>query len=158
MNTSLLALERGEGTERVAELFRAVHTVKGMAAAMGYGDVRDLSHALEALLDQLRRGALDVTPDIIDTLFEAVDTLESAVNAASERSSEPVDVLGSVEMLESIASLAAESPSINPTMEWPVMSVPAASSSEAAKPAAAAVSSRHRLTPSVPAPTAGITA
>lgn len=152
MNTSLLALERGEGSERVAELFRAVHTVKGMAAAMGYGDVRDLSHALEALLDQLRRGALDVTPEIVDTLFEAVDTLESAVNAASEPGKDPVDVLGSVEMLESIASLAAESPSINPTMEWPVMSVAAAPSGEAGKPAAPAVSSRHRLTPSVPSP------
>ena len=58
MNTSLLALERGEGADRVAELFRAVHTVKGMSAAMGYADVRDLSHSLEALLDQLRpRGA-----------------------------------------------------------------------------------------------------
>ena len=46
MNTSLLALERGEGAERVAELFRAaVHTVKGMSAAMGYIPVRDLSHA-----------------------------------------------------------------------------------------------------------------
>ena len=32
MNTSLLALERGEGAERVAELFCAVHTVKGMSA------------------------------------------------------------------------------------------------------------------------------
>jgi chemotaxis protein histidine kinase CheA len=59
MNTSLLALERGEGADRVAELFRAVHTVKGMSAAMGYADVRDLSHSLEALLDQLRRGALE---------------------------------------------------------------------------------------------------
>ena len=60
MNTSLLALERGEGPERVAELFRAVHTVKGMSAAMGYVPVRDLSHALETLLDLLRRGALPV--------------------------------------------------------------------------------------------------
>jgi two-component system chemotaxis sensor kinase CheA len=51
MNTSLLALERGEGSDRVAELFRAVHTVKGMSAAMGYVPVRDLSHALETLLD-----------------------------------------------------------------------------------------------------------
>ena len=56
MNTSLLALERGEGIEHIAALFRAAHTVKGMSAAMGYDSVRDLSHALETLLDQLRRG------------------------------------------------------------------------------------------------------
>jgi two-component system chemotaxis sensor kinase CheA len=143
MNTSLLALERGEGIDRVAELFRAVHTVKGMAAAMGYGDVRDLSHALEALLDQLRRESLVITPEIIDTLFEAVDTLESAIALASDQSTEPVDVLAAIEMLESIASLASESPGTNPTMEWPVMSpvsVPAP-----------AVTSTHKLTPAVPA-------
>jgi two-component system chemotaxis sensor kinase CheA len=69
MNTSLLALERGEGADRVAELFRAVHTVKGMAAAMGYIAVRDLSHALETLLDLLRRGMMAITPAVIETLF-----------------------------------------------------------------------------------------
>ncbi len=72
MNTSLLALERGEGTERVAELFKAVHTVKGMSAAMGYDAVRDLSHALETLLDRLRRGETDITANVVKTLFEAV--------------------------------------------------------------------------------------
>src|SRR4051794_27062418 len=100
MNTSLLALERGEGAGRIAELFRAVHTVKGMSAAMGYRDVRDLSHALETLLDQLRRGALPVSPELIDALFESVDTLEAAVLAVAEEISAPVDVLHSIAVLE----------------------------------------------------------
>lgn len=147
MNTSLLALERGEGIDRVAELFRAVHTVKGMAAAMGYGDVRDLSHALEALLDQLRRGSLEVTPEIIDTLFEAVDTLESAIAAASDESREAVDVLAAIEMLESMVALAADSPSINPTMEWPIMRPETA---QVVTPGAPAVSATHKLTPAIP--------
>src|SRR5688500_14867162 len=121
MNTSLLAIERGEGIDRVAELFRAVHTVKGMAAAMGYADVRDLSHALEALLDQLRRGALEISPAVIDALFDAVDTLETAIVAVSQQNSESVDVLGSVEVLESLAASGTEGPNVNPTMEWPVM-------------------------------------
>ncbi len=151
MNTSLLALERGEGGERVAELFRAVHTVKGMAAAMGYADVRDLSHSLEALLDQMRRGALDVTPKIIETLFDAVDTLESAIVAVSQAHPEPVDVLGAIEMLESVAALAAESPGANPTMEWPIMSG-APPAALAPKPQSDAQSSTHRLTPALSGP------
>ena len=150
MNTSLLALERGEGVERVAELFRAVHTVKGMAAAMGYGDVRDLSHSLEALLDQLRRGALDVTPAIIDTLFESVDTLESAIVVAGQDGTDSVDVLASIEMLESIASLAAESPEVNPTMEWPVMRVESSPPQKTERADAGAQSATHKLTPAVP--------
>lgn len=153
MNTSLLALERGEGLDRVAELFRAVHTVKGMAAAMGYGDVRDLSHALEALLDLLRGGALEVTPAVIDTLFEAVDTLESAIVAVSNDNTDQVDVLGSIEALESIASSAGASATPNPTMEWPVMALTEAQPSmevsreTPVEPMKSVGHTTHRLTP-----------
>ena len=122
MNTSLLALERGEGMDRVAELFRAVHTVKGMSAAMGYVPVRDLSHALETLLDLLRRGAMPVTPAVIETLFESVDTLESAIVAVSQDANEPVDVSAAVASLDAMSGTAeAEAEGVNPTMEWPVM-------------------------------------
>ena len=96
MNTSLLALERGEGIDRVTELFRAVHTVKGMSAAMGYDSVRDLSHALESLLDKMRRGAVEGTPAVMETLFEAVDTLESAVVAVSGSVATPTDAVSEI--------------------------------------------------------------
>lgn len=120
MNAALLGLERGEGTERVAELFRAVHTVKGMSAAMGYDSVREISHALESLLDQLRREALPVTPAEIDTLFDAVDTLETAIVAALQPESPGVDVTPAIEMIESIARDTRAAGVPNPTMEWPV--------------------------------------
>jgi len=122
MNTSLLALERGEGADRVAELFRAVHTVKGMSAAMGYVPVRDLSHALETLLDLLRRGTLPVTPAVVETLFESVDTLESAIVAVSQDVHEETDVSAAVASLQAMTATApVETDAINPTMEWPIM-------------------------------------
>ena len=122
MNTSLLALERGEGADRVAELFRAVHTVKGMSAAMGYVPVRDLSHALETLLDLLRRGVMPVTPAVIETLFESVDTLESAIVSVSVDANEPMDVSTAVAAIEAMTlSAEVEAEGGNPTMEWPVM-------------------------------------
>jgi len=121
MNTSLLALERGEGAERIAELFRAVHTVKGMSAAMGYVPVRDLSHALETLLDLLRRGALPVTPAVVETLFESVDILESAIVAVSQDAQEEIDVSAAVAAIEAMTATApSEAEGVNPTMEWPV--------------------------------------
>jgi two-component system, chemotaxis family, sensor kinase CheA len=122
MNTSLLALERGEGADRIAELFRAVHTVKGMSAAMGYVSVRDLSHALETLLDLLRRGVMPATPAVIETLFESVDTLESAIVSVAADANEQIDVSAAVAAIESM-SASAEIPldGVNPTMEWPVM-------------------------------------
>ena len=121
MNTSLLALERGEGIGRVAELFRAVHTVKGMSAAMGYDAVRQLSHALETLLDQLRRGQTKITPKVIEALFAAVDTLEAAIAAVSEPSRKPVEVAATVATLEALTPEDVAADQLNPTMEWPVM-------------------------------------
>lgn len=125
MNTSLLALERGEGLERIAELFRAVHTVKGMSAAMGYDTVRELSHALETLLDQLRRGQAAVTPGAIEVLFESVDTLEGAIGAILRPNASPVDIGARLSDIEALLAreAVAESVAANPTMEWPVMAV-----------------------------------
>lgn len=124
MNTALLALERGEGANRVAELFRAVHTVKGMSAAMGYANVRDLSHALETLLDHMRRGALMVSPQLINALFESVDTLENAISALTQ-DAESVDVAATVATLEALSAAVEPPPEgSNPTMEWPIMRPP----------------------------------
>jgi two-component system chemotaxis sensor kinase CheA len=125
MNTSLLAIERGEGIEHVAELFRAVHTVKGMSAAMGYTSVRDVSHALEALLELMRRQAIVTTDAVIDVLFEAVDALEAAIVAVSADETATTDVSRIVAKLE--ATVAAPEAEIDTaamqTMEWPAMQV-----------------------------------
>ncbi|MBA3405201.1 MAG: Hpt domain-containing protein, partial [Gemmatimonadaceae bacterium] len=104
MNTSLLAIERGAGADRIAELFRAVHTMKGMSAAMGYEPVRDLSHSLETLLDKLRREPASVTPAVIDALFDAVDALESATVAVCRNADAKPDVSGIIGMLDSISA------------------------------------------------------
>ena len=82
-NQLLLEWERRPAaTEPVAGLFRAVHTVKGMAATMGYGRIADLAHRMENLLDQLRRGGKAPSEEIIQLLFRATDTLEKAVELA----------------------------------------------------------------------------
>ncbi len=83
LNHGLLELERGGGgDEPVSAIFRAVHTVKGMSATMGYGVVAELSHEMETLLDRVRRGALQITPEVMDVLFRAADVLEQAVEAS----------------------------------------------------------------------------
>ena len=82
-NQLLLEWERHPASpEPVGGLFRAVHTIKGMAATMGYGRVADLSHRLENLLDHLRRGGKAPTDEILQLLFRATDALEKAVGLA----------------------------------------------------------------------------
>ncbi|MGE5803815.1 MAG: chemotaxis protein CheA [Gemmatimonadota bacterium] len=82
-NQLLLEWERNpSAVEPVGGIFRAVHTVKGMAATMGYGRVADLAHRMENLLDQLRRGGKEPTAEVIQVLFRATDALEKAVELA----------------------------------------------------------------------------
>jgi len=63
----------------VGSLFRAVHTIKGMSATLGYAPVAALSHEMEALLDRLRRSELKPDAGLMDTLFAAADILESSI-------------------------------------------------------------------------------
>ena len=92
INNALLELERGGGDAAVARLFRAVHTMKGMGAAMGYASVADLSHELETLLDKLRNGGIAASRPVIDVLFAAVDSLEQAVDLATASTPQQLDV------------------------------------------------------------------
>ncbi len=125
MNTSLLAIERGEGLDRVSELFRSVHTVKGMSAAMGYESVRDLSHALETLLDLMRRDSIAITPSVVEVLFASVDGLEAAVAAVSSDSPAGSDVRALIRSVEAITAQSAPEAELHAagphTMEWPAM-------------------------------------
>jgi len=82
-NQLLLEWERHpSAAEPVGGIFRAVHTVKGMAATMGYGRVADLAHRMENLLDHLRRGGKPPTEDTLQLLFRATDALEKSVDLA----------------------------------------------------------------------------
>ena len=82
-NQLLLEWERKRSSpEPVSGIFRAVHTVKGMAATMGYGRVADLAHRMENLLDQLRRSGKPPGDDTLQLLFHATDALEKAVGLA----------------------------------------------------------------------------
>src|SRR5260370_7155068 len=85
-NHLLLEWERAPANlAPVSGLFRAVHTVKGMAATMGYARVTDLAHRTENLLDLLRRGAEPATDELLQLLFRPRDALESAVELSLAR-------------------------------------------------------------------------
>ncbi len=83
INRALLDLEHAPGdTQPVTVLFRAVHTLKGMSATMGYTAVAAFAHELESLLDRVRAGDQGVTAELMDVLFSAADVLETGVERA----------------------------------------------------------------------------
>jgi two-component system chemotaxis sensor kinase CheA len=129
VNQSLLQLERDstgpDAASAVGAIFRAVHTIKGMAATMGYTVVADLAHELETVLDCVRRGELTIEATIMDTLFRSADVLEQAVEAAvAGREGEIVPP----DLIASLRALTAE-----PTA--PVVAKPRADTEPAPAPA-----------------------
>ena len=80
LNDHLLELEKDpKNIAIVNEIFRSAHTLKGMSATMGYQDLADLTHNMENVLDAVRNMKLNLNPEIVDVIFNAVDSLESMV-------------------------------------------------------------------------------
>ena len=93
-NQLLLEWERAPASPApVGGLFRAVHTVKGMAATMGYARVTDVAHRTENLLDLLRRGSQPATDELLQLLFRARDSLEQAVELSVVGREDEIDVM-----------------------------------------------------------------
>ena len=131
-NGSLLEWERAPSSaEPVDRLIRAVHTIKGMAATMGYSSVARLAHAGETLLDALRKGRVAAGPAVFQLLYRTVDTLGASVEtAAAGTEQEPDDALmtelehAAVTSLESgteppPAAVAAEEPKLRRATDAP---------------------------------------
>src|SRR5260221_1249860 len=114
-NQLLLEWERNpQATEPVGGIFRAVHTVKGMAATMGYARVAELSHRMENLLDLLRRGGRKPSGDLLQLLFRATDALERAIDLSVARRDREADVAGIAAELDAAAQRLPAPPGQTP--------------------------------------------
>lgn len=105
LNESLLDLEQDpDNTDKVNEIFRVAHTIKGMAATMGFGEMAELTHKMEDVLSRFREGELKVTQEVVTVLFDCLDTLERMVNNISEGKEETVDISRIMKALADISS------------------------------------------------------
>ncbi|MCT1902268.1 chemotaxis protein CheA [Oceanobacillus sojae] len=103
INDFLLKLEEDSSNlEYVHEIFRSAHTLKGMAATMGYEDIASLTHKMENVLDLIRNEELVTNTKIIDTLFIAIDDLEDMVDSIRNGGDGKKDVSEHVKKLEAI--------------------------------------------------------
>lgn len=79
----LLELEKGGATpEVVASLFREAHTIKGGAAVVGMPHVARVAHALEDLLEEVRRDRRGVDTALIDAVLAGVDAIRTLIPLA----------------------------------------------------------------------------
>ncbi len=102
-NDHLLELEKNpQNLSIVNEVFRSAHTLKGMSATMGYEDIANLTHKMENVLDEIRNSRLDVTPELLDVVFVAVDQLEEMVFNIADGGDGKLDVEETVRKLHLI--------------------------------------------------------
>lgn len=89
LNTQILELEAdAENMDVINEIFRAAHTVKGMAGTMGYKRMQALTHDMENVFSEVRNGTIKVQPHMIDVLFNCLDALEEYTNNIQETADE----------------------------------------------------------------------
>ena len=103
LNTQILKLEQEpEDTDTINEIFRAAHSLKGMAGTMGYKRMQTLTHDMENVFSEIRNGTLKVSANMIDTLFQCLDALEEYTNNIQESADEGTnDNQPLIEMLNS---------------------------------------------------------
>ncbi|WP_085508316.1 chemotaxis protein CheA [Thalassobacillus devorans] len=103
INDHLLALEKDPfSLNRITEVFRATHTLKGMAAAMEFQHLAILTHSMESVLDAMRSQAILITPQSIDVLLNAVNDLESILMNIAEGGHRKLDIDATLRQLELI--------------------------------------------------------
>ncbi len=77
LNKQILNLEQNpEDADTINEIFRAAHSLKGMAGTMGYKRMQNLTHDMENVFSEVRSGNIKVGPEMIDTLFQCLDALQ----------------------------------------------------------------------------------
>jgi two-component system, chemotaxis family, sensor kinase CheA len=104
--------------ELINKIFREVHSLKGLAGMLGFGDISELSHSLEDMLDRLRMGKIEITRDLIDLLYDSVDSLNRLVIAINDRSlTGLVDMKALTSRIHHIVNAQPERPDDDPLAE-----------------------------------------
>jgi len=92
----------------IDELFRAIHTIKGSAGFLGLMSIGTLTHAMESLLDSVREGRLEMTPQISEALIEGTDALNDMFDDVNK--SNGTDVSGLVSVITGLNNGTAAAP------------------------------------------------
>lgn len=105
LNDSLLQLEQEpDNIDKVNEIFRVAHTIKGMSATMGFNDMAELTHKMEDVLTEFRSGELKVTKNVVTVLFKCLDTLEKMLKNIEDEVDDQVPIQEIMDELENIAN------------------------------------------------------
>lgn len=80
--------EEPENADTINEIFRAAHSLKGMAGTMGYKRMQHLTHIMENVFSEIRNGKMTVTSDLVDILFDCLDALQAYLDNIQQTADE----------------------------------------------------------------------
>jgi two-component system chemotaxis sensor kinase CheA len=84
MESALLQLDqKRDDVDAVGRAFRALHTIKGTGAMFGFDDIARFTHDLETAFDQLRKGQIAATPELIKLTLTAGDQIKAMLVEAN---------------------------------------------------------------------------
>ncbi|HNT75437.1 MAG TPA: chemotaxis protein CheA [Anaerolineae bacterium] len=125
MESGLLRLEQdggepAESQESLQTAFRAAHTLKAIAAAVGHPRMAELTHTIENTFEALREGWLRPTAALIDELLAAVDTLRVLRDEVVTREPSGIDVPALIHWLQEMLSEAMDvsTAAAGPQLAW----------------------------------------
>ncbi len=89
LNDQVLVLEaEPDNIDTINEIFRAAHSLKGMAGTMGFKRMQRLTHDMENVFSKIREGKMSVTPDLVDVVFKCLDAIEEYLDCIINTSDE----------------------------------------------------------------------
>ncbi len=107
LNENFIELEKDpENKELLNTIFRAAHTIKGSAGFLGFQNIVELAHSAENILNKLRQGEISLTPDMMDYLLKAIDTLKAMIIIVSKTGTEGDATSDNTELIKKLDDLA----------------------------------------------------
>ena len=101
LDIEILNLEKNpKNSETIQNIFRAAHTLKGSSAAMGFEKMKEFTHHLENIFEQIRQDKINVTPSLINVIFESIDLIKQLKEAIIDGTLEGTDIQPYIEQLE----------------------------------------------------------
>ena len=92
LSDCIMELEKEpDNSDTINEIFRAAHSLKGMAGTMGYKRMQNLTHDMENVFSEVRNGNMEVNSNLVDVLFQCLDALETYVDNIRETQDEGTD-------------------------------------------------------------------
>lgn len=118
VETQLLELESDDDSidlDKINNVFRAIHSIKGVAGFLSLDTLESLAHREEEVLNRLRNRELRPTHDVINTLLNATDRLRSLLDSIESSNSE--DVSDHIDALEKLLADSSIESSVSDSSE-----------------------------------------